>query len=87
MREEEEEAGDKGEAQESSKGEDIKTFMGPVGQPICPLCVQVDSPLRTVIGCLQATIYQLIPLTPPPSSTTIIPILGEDPVVEHLSVC
>jgi len=48
-------------------------FVGPVGQPICPLCAQIDLPHRMVVGYLQATVSILIPLTPPPSSAAIIP--------------
>ena len=71
---EEEEDGDVEEAQESSEGEDIKAFMGPVGQPICPLRAQIDSPHRMVVRCLQAIVLTLIPLTPLPSSAAIIPM-------------
>ena len=70
------EGGDNGgneKEEESSEGEDIEVFVGPVGQPICPLRAQIDSPRRMVVGCLQATVSILIPLTPPPSSTAIIP--------------
>jgi len=45
------------EERKSSKGEDIKMFVGPVGQPICPSYAQIDSPPRMVFGCLQATVY------------------------------
>ena len=65
--------GDNEEEEESSEGEDVEVFVGPVGQPICPLRAQIDLPRRMVIGCLQATVSILIPLTPPPSSATIIP--------------
>jgi len=67
------EDGDDKEEQESSEGEDIKVFVGPVGQPIYPLRAQIDLPRRMVVECLQAIISTLIPLTPPPSSAAIIP--------------
>jgi len=65
--------GDNKEEEESSEGEDVEAFVGLVGQPICPLRAQIDLPRRMVIGCLQATVSILIPLTPPPSSAAIIP--------------
>ena len=71
---EEEEEGDDEEAPESSEGEDIEAFVGLVGQPICPLRAQIDSPLRTAVRCLQAIILTLIPLTPPPNSVATIPM-------------
>jgi len=67
------EDGDDEEEQGSSEGEDIKVFVGLVGQPICPLRAQIDLPRRMAIECLQAIVSTLIPLTPPPSSTAIIP--------------
>ena len=65
--------GDDEEEEESSKGEDVEAFVGPVGQPICPLRAQIDLPCRTVVECLQAIVSTLIPLTPPQSSIVIIP--------------
>jgi len=73
VREEEEDGNDK-EAQESSEGEDIEVFVGLVGQPICPPHAQIDSPLRMVIGYLQAIVSTLISLTPPPNSVATIPM-------------
>ena len=58
------------EEEESSEGEDVEAFVGPVGQPICPLRAQIDLPRRTVIECLQAIVSTLIPLTPPQTLET-----------------
>ena len=41
---------------------------------ICPPRAQIDLPLRMVVGCLQAIVSTLIPLTPPPNSVTIVPM-------------
>jgi len=79
--------GDNEEEEESSEGEDVEAFVGPVGQPICPLCTQIDLPRRMVVGCLQATVSILIPLTPPPSSAAIIPIDWERIVPVAASPC
>jgi len=65
--------GDNEEEEESSEGEDVEAFVGPVGQPICPLRAQIDLPRRMDVGYLQAIVSTLIPLTPPPSSAAIIP--------------